>query len=153
MSLGVAAENVLVVPVRSREEAETCLSRLGLAASRPGMISVVARGAALADDPAEAAFWSSLRASLPGWTVLELSGLGELRIAGPLGEWIAAAQRNEAVFGGLSAPAATLYILGVSKSAVVQCETALESGAILVVVHGARCEVESARALLAAASQ
>jgi hypothetical protein len=93
-------------------------------------------------------FWTRCWARLSGWAFLLIPEMGPILVAGPLARWIASAIENAAVFGGLSPLAAGLYSLGISRDAVRRCESAVDAGAFLLVVHGTAEEVEAARTIL-----
>jgi hypothetical protein len=69
-------------------------------------------------------------------------------VAGPLVMWIVGALEEAAVLGGLSALGAALYSIGIPKNSVVQYETEVKNGKLLLVAHGTADEVERARNIL-----
>jgi hypothetical protein len=93
-------------------------------------------------------FWTDMWASLPGWACFVVPDMGRILVAGPLAGWIVTAIENQAVFGGLSAPGAALYGLGISKAEVLRCEAAVRMGKLLLIAHGAGDEVGKAREIL-----
>ncbi len=75
-------------------------------------------------------------------------GIGPLLVAGPLVMWIVGVLEGAAVVGGLSALGAALYSIGIPKNSVVQYETEVKNGKLLLVAHGTADEVERARDIL-----
>ena len=67
---------------------------------------------------------------------------------GPIVAMIISALEGGALVGGMSALGAGLYSLGIPKNSVLEYETALKANRFLVIVHGARDEVERARETL-----
>lgn len=133
------AGNVVVAVIDSREQAEECVELLRQAGCNAGKLSMVARDVHLGEPP--------------GWQGLALPRIGTVMVSGPLGGWIAAAMENEAIFGGLSALGASLYSVGIARSAAERYEAAVQAGRILVIVHGAAGELGKAREILAASAQ
>ena len=100
-------------------------------------------------------YWGQLGASWGGfWGLLVGSaffwvpGVGQLLVAGPLVMWIVGALEEAAVVGGLSALGAALFSIGIPNNTVVQYETEVKNGKLLLVAHGTVEEVERARQLL-----
>ena len=89
-------------------------------------------------------FWGLLFGSAFFW----VPGVGQLLVAGPLVMWIVGALESAAVTGGLTALGAGLYSIGIPKNSVMQYETEVKSGKLLLVAHGTSEEVERARAIL-----
>jgi hypothetical protein len=96
--------------------------------------------------------WASLEGALSGWASLHLPGIGPVLVAGPLSGWIVSALENVAIFGGLSALGAGLYSIGIRRERIRECESALRSGAYLLLAHGASTEVARAKEILESAS-
>ena len=94
------------------------------------------------------AFWGGLWGMLFGSAFFFVPGVGPLLVAGPLVAWIVGALEGAAVMGGLSALGAGLYSLGIPKNSIVQYETQVKNGKLLLVAHGTADEVERARDLL-----
>ena len=94
------------------------------------------------------AFWGGFWGLLFGSAFFWVPGIGPLLVAGPLVAWIVGALEEAAVVGGLSALGAALYSIGISKNSVVQYETDVKNGKLLLVVHGTADEVGRARDLL-----
>jgi hypothetical protein len=59
-----------------------------------------------------------------------------------------ARSEEAAVVGGISALGAALFSIGIPKNSVVQYETEVKNGKLLLVAHGTVDEVERARDLL-----
>ena len=69
-------------------------------------------------------------------------------MAGPLVTWIVAALEGAVMTGGLTALGAGLYSIGIPKNSIVQYETEVKNGKLLLVAHGTADEVQRARDLL-----
>jgi uncharacterized membrane protein len=89
-------------------------------------------------------FWGLLLGSAFFW----VPGVGQLLVAGPLVVWIVGALEEAAVVGGLSALGAALFSIGIPNNSVVQYETEVKKGKLLLVAHGTVEEVERAKQLL-----
>ena len=96
------------------------------------------------------AFWGGFWGLLFGSAFFWIPGIGQLLVAGPLVTWIVGALAEAAVVGGLSALGAGLYSMGIPKKSVVQYETEVKSGKLLLIAHGTVEEVERAKELLEA---
>ncbi len=94
------------------------------------------------------AFWGPLWGLLSGWALFAMPAKGPVLVAGPLAGWMFEILGDATVFGGLTAVGAGLYNLGIPKESVRQCETAMQSGSYLLVVHGCSEEVCRARRIL-----
>jgi len=62
--------------------------------------------------------------------------------------WIVGALEGAVVTGGLTALGAALYSIGIPKNSIVQYETEVKNGKLLLVVHGTADEVKRAKDLL-----
>ena len=94
------------------------------------------------------AFWGGFWGLLFGSAFFWVPGIGPLLVAGPLVAWIVGALEEAAVVGGLSALGAALFSIGIPKNSVVQYETEVKNGKLLLVVHGTPDDVERAKDLL-----
>jgi len=94
------------------------------------------------------AFWGGFWGLLLGSAFFWVPGVGQLLVAGPLVMWIVGALEEAAVVGGLSALGAALFSIGIPKNSVMQYETEVKNGNLLLVAHGTADEVERARDLL-----
>jgi uncharacterized membrane protein len=99
----------------------------------------------------QGAFWGGLWGGL--WGILGAAffwvpGIGQLLVAGPLVMWIVGALEGAVVVGGVSALGAALYSIGIPKNSVMQYETEVKNGKLLLVAHGTTEEVERARDIL-----
>ena len=94
------------------------------------------------------AFWGGFWGLLFGSAFFWVPGIGQLLVAGPLVVWIVAALEGAAVTGGLTALGAGLYSIGIPKNSIVQYETEVKSGKLVLVAHGTADEVEHARDIL-----
>jgi hypothetical protein len=75
-------------------------------------------------------------------------GVGPLLVAGPLALWIVGMLEGAVVVGGVSVLGAALASIGIPNNSVVQYETEVKNGKILLVAHGTAEEVERAKELL-----
>lgn len=89
-------------------------------------------------------FWGLLFGSAFFW----VPGVGPLLIAGPLVVWIVSALEGAAVVGGLSALGGALASIGIPNNSIVQYESEVKNGKLLLVAHGTVDEVENAKKLL-----
>jgi len=94
------------------------------------------------------AFWGGFWGLLLGSAFFWVPGIGQLLVAGPLVMWIVGALEEAAVVGGLGALGAALYSIGIPKNSVVQYETEVKNGKLLLVAHGTLEDVERAKDLL-----
>ncbi len=94
------------------------------------------------------AFWGGFWGMLFGSAFFWLPGIGTVLVAGPLVVWIVGALESAAVMGGLSALGAAMFSIGVPKNSVLQYETAVKNGRLLLVAHGSPAEVERAKDIL-----
>ena len=94
------------------------------------------------------AFWGGFWGLLFGSAFFWVPGVGQLLVAGPLVMWIVGALEGEVMTGGLTALGAGLYSIGIPKNSVVQYETEVKNGGLLLVAHGTPEEVERARDIL-----
>jgi uncharacterized membrane protein len=94
------------------------------------------------------AFWGGFWGLLLGSAFFWVPGIGQIVVAGPLVMWIVGALEEAAVFGGISALGAGLFSIGIPKNSVVQYETEVKNGKLLLVVHGTPEEVKRAKDLL-----
>ena len=94
------------------------------------------------------AFWGGFWGLLFGSAFFWVPGIGQLLVAGPLVMWIVGALEGAVVTGGLTALGAGLYSIGIPKDSIVQYETEVKNGRLLLVAHGTADEVQRARDLL-----
>jgi uncharacterized membrane protein len=94
------------------------------------------------------AFWGGFWGLLFGSAFFWVPGIGPLVVAGPLVTWIIGALEGAVVTGGLTALGAGLYSIGIPKDSIVQYETEVKNGRLLLVAHGTADEVQRARDLL-----
>ena len=94
------------------------------------------------------AFWGGFWGMLFGSAFFWVPGIGQLLVAGPLVMWIVGALEEAALVGGLSALGAGLCSIGIPKNSVVQYETEVKNGKLLLVAHRTADEVERARDIL-----
>jgi hypothetical protein len=93
-------------------------------------------------------FWGGMWAILFGSAYFLVPGIGPLLVAGPLVVWIVGVLEGAAIVGGVSALGAALASIGIPKNSVVQYETEVKNGKLLLVAHGTAEEVERAKDLL-----
>ena len=94
------------------------------------------------------AFWGGFWGLLFGSAFFWVPGIGPLVVAGPLVMWIVGALEGAALTGGLTALGAGLYSIGIPNKSVLQYETEVKNGKLLLVAHGTPAEVERARDIL-----
>jgi heat induced stress protein YflT len=94
------------------------------------------------------AFWGGFWGLLLGSGFFWVPGIGQLLVAGPLVMWIVGALEEAAVVGGVSALGAGLYSIGIPQKSVMQYETEVKNGKLLLVAHGTSDEVERAKLIL-----
>ncbi len=94
------------------------------------------------------AFWGGIWGLLFGSAFFWVPGIGPLLVGGPLVTWIVGALEGAVVTGTLTALGAGLYSIGIPKHSIVQYETEVKNGKLLLVAHGTTEEVERARAIL-----
>jgi uncharacterized membrane protein len=94
------------------------------------------------------AFWGGFWGLLFGSAFFWVPGIGQLLVAGPLVMWIVGALEEAALFGGLTALGAGLYSIGIPKNSILQYETEVKNGKLLLVAHGTVDEVQRARDVL-----
>lgn len=94
------------------------------------------------------ALWGGFWGLLFGSAFFIVPGVGPLLVAGPLVLWIVSALEGAVVTGGLTALGAGLYSIGIPKNSVLQYETEVKNGRLLLVAHGTSMEVARAREIL-----
>lgn len=94
------------------------------------------------------AFWGGLWGMLFGSAFFLVPGVGPLLVAGPLVAWIVGGLEGAVVVGGLSALAAGLVNIGISKDSALRYDTEVKAGKYLVLVHGTPEQVEAAKGTL-----
>ena len=94
------------------------------------------------------AFWGGFWGLLFGSAFFWVPGVGPLVVAGPLVGWIVSALEGAVVTGGLSALGAALFSIGIPKNSIIQYETEVKNGKLLLVANGTIDEVRHAKDLL-----
>ena len=94
------------------------------------------------------AFWGGFWSMLFGSAFFLLPGIGPVLVGGPLVVWIVGALESAVVVGGFSALGAALFSIGIPKNSILQYETEVKNGKLLLVAHGTPAEVERAKELL-----
>ncbi len=98
------------------------------------------------------AFWGGFWSLLFGSAFFAIPGIGPVLIAGPMAMWIVGALESAVVVGGFSALGAALASIGIPNNSVLQYETEIKNGKLLLVVHGTPDEVEQAKSVLQSAN-
>ena len=94
------------------------------------------------------AFWGGFWGLLFGSAFFWVPGVGPLLVAGPLVACIVGGLEGAVMTGGLTALGAGLYSIGIPKNSVLQYETQLKNGKLILVAHGTPEEVERAKDIL-----
>jgi hypothetical protein len=94
------------------------------------------------------AFWGGFWGLLFGSAFFWVPGIGPLLVAGPLVASIVGALEGAVMTGGLTALGAGLFSMGIPNNSVLQYETHLKNGKLLLVAHGTAEEVARAKDLL-----
>ena len=94
------------------------------------------------------AFWGGFWGLLFGSAFFWVPGIGPLLVAGPLAATILGALENAVLVGGLSALGAGLYSMGIPKDSVVEYETAVKAGNLVLVAHGTPEDVAKAKSIV-----
>jgi uncharacterized membrane protein len=94
------------------------------------------------------AFWGGFWGLLLGSGFFWIPGIGQVLVAGPLVMWIVGALEEAVVVGGVSVLGAGLFSIGIPENSVMQYETEIKNGRILLVAHGTLQEVERAKEIL-----
>jgi hypothetical protein len=98
------------------------------------------------------AFWGGIWGLLFGAGFFLVPGIGPILVAGPFLAALLGALESAVVVGGLSAVAAGLVGLGISKERAVKYEAEIKADKFVLIVHGTAEELERARAILAGTS-
>ena len=94
------------------------------------------------------AFWGGFWGLLFGSAFFWVPGIGPLLVGGPLVMSIVGALEGAVVTGGLSALGAGLYSIGIPKNSIVNYETEVKNGKLLLVAHGTLEKIEQAKIIL-----
>ena len=94
------------------------------------------------------AFWGGFWGMLFGSAFFWLPGIGPVLVGGPLVLWLVGALESAVVMGGFSALGAALFSIGIPKNSVLQYESQVKNGKLLLVAHGTADEVKRAKDLL-----
>jgi hypothetical protein len=97
---------------------------------------------------ANGAFWGGIWGLLFGSAFFIIPGVGPLLVAGSFVAAIVGSLETAAVVGGLSALGAALYSIGIPKQSILQYETSIKAGKVMLVVHGTPDEVSRAKSIL-----
>jgi hypothetical protein len=98
------------------------------------------------------AFWGGIWGLLFGAGFFLVPGIGPVLIAGPFLAALIGALESAVVVGGLSAVAAGLVSLGISKERALKYEAEIKADKFVLIVNGAPEELERARTILAGTS-
>lgn len=96
----------------------------------------------------QGAFWGGFWGLLFGSAFFLVPGMGPLLVAGPLVTYIVAGLEGAVAVGGLTALGAGLYSIGIPENAIVQYETEVKNGKLLLVAHGTPDDLQRAKDLL-----
>jgi uncharacterized membrane protein len=96
----------------------------------------------------QGAFWGGFWGLLFGSAFFWVPSVGPLLMAGPIVAWIVGALEGAIVVGGLSALGGALASIGIPKDSIVEYETEIKNGKLLLVAHGTFDELEKAKELL-----
>jgi uncharacterized membrane protein len=94
------------------------------------------------------ALWGGFWSLLYGSAFFVIPGIGPILVAGPLVMWIVGSLESAVVVGGVSALGAALASIGIPNNSVLQYETEIKNGKLLLVAHGSAEEVERAKSVL-----
>ncbi len=98
------------------------------------------------------ALWGGFWSLLFGSAFFAIPGIGPVLVAGPLAMWIVGALESAVVVGGFSALGAALASIGIPNNSVLQYETEIKNGKLLLVLHGTPEEVVRAKSVLQTAN-
>lgn len=94
------------------------------------------------------AFWGGMWRQLSGSAFFSIPGAGPFVVAGPLVAWIIGGLEGAVVKGGRTAIGAGLISMGITRDSVLENESALGAGKIIVMFHGTAAESIWARDIL-----
>lgn len=98
------------------------------------------------------ALWGGFWSLLFGSAFFAIPGFGPVLVAGPLTVSMISALESAVVVGGIGALGGALGSIGIPNNSVLQYETELKNGKLLLVVHGTPDEVEHAANILQSAN-
>jgi uncharacterized membrane protein len=98
------------------------------------------------------ALWGGFWSLLFGSAYFAIPGIGPVLVAGPMAMWIVGALESAVIVGGFSALGAALASIGIPNNSVLQYETEIKNGKLLLVVHGTPDEVVRAKSVLQSAN-
>jgi len=93
-------------------------------------------------------FWGTLWSQLADAAFFWVPGFGSLAAAGPLVAVLVRGPGDVVIDGGFGVLGAALYGMGIPRSSIQQYEEAVRSDCLLLIVHGAHCDVEHACSVL-----
>ncbi len=152
-------QNSVVATFASHEKAEAAVRELQKSGFDMKQLSIVGRdyhteehvvgyynaGDRMAYWGKAGALWGGFWGLLFGSAFFWVPGIGPLVVAGPLVMWIVGGLEGAVMTGGLTALGAALYSIGIPKNSVMQYETEVKNGTLLLVAHGTADEVERAK--------
>jgi len=94
------------------------------------------------------AFWGGFWGLMFGSAFFWLPGIGPVLVGGPMVVWIIGALESAVVIGGFSALGAAMYSIGIPENSILDYETQVKNGKLLLVAHGTSEEVQRAKDLL-----
>jgi hypothetical protein len=98
------------------------------------------------------AFWGGIWGLLFGAGFFLIPGIGPILVAGPFLAALIGALESAVLVGGLSALAAGLVSLGISKENAIKYEAEIKADKFVLIVHGTPDVLERARGILAGTS-
>jgi len=93
------------------------------------------------------ALWGGMWGLLFGSAFFWVPGAGAVTLAGPIVPWIIGALQGALVVGGLSALGAAIYSIGIPNGSIVEYETVLKTGKVVVVVDDTSEDVKKVQYL------
>lgn len=97
-------------------------------------------------------FWGDLMGSLSDSALFWIPDIGPVAMGGPLVSWIVRAQDDTTVVYGLTIIGKGLFMIGIPKDSIVECERAIKSDKYVVVAHGTKDEMKQAEDILKASN-
>ncbi len=94
------------------------------------------------------AFWGGLMGVLFGSAMMFIPVLGHVIVLGPIAAALFSGVEGALLVGGLSALVGALMSIGIPRDSVLRYETALKANKFMLVVHGSRLDIETAREIL-----
>jgi hypothetical protein len=155
-------ERAVVATYAGHEQAEAAVQALREAGIAMAHVSVAGRGdgdgkgfsghytsgGAVRHRGGHGRLWTALSNLLLDTGTFFIPGTGPIFVAGPVVGWVAGEVEGERLEGDIGPMGAALAGAGIPAEQRRVYETALQSGQVLVIVHGPAAEVEKARTAL-----